>query len=65
MIKRIGTGEVPDTVGVESVAVLLQPATFNTVTLILPLVVSKLVDRKRPRRIIVNRHRDDAVAGRD
>jgi hypothetical protein len=28
VIKRIGTGEDPDTVGVEVVAVLLQPATF-------------------------------------
>jgi len=37
VINRIGTGEVPDTVGVVSVAVLLQPATFSTVTSILPL----------------------------
>jgi hypothetical protein len=36
----MGTGEVPDTVGVESVAVLLHPATFSTVTLMLPVVVS-------------------------
>ena len=39
-MSRTGTGEDPDTVGVEVVAVLLHPATFSTVTLILPVVVS-------------------------
>ena len=38
-MSRTGTGEDPATVGVESVAVLLQPATFSTVTLMLPVPV--------------------------
>ena len=36
VINRTGTGEEPVTVGVVSVAVLLHPATFSTVTLTLP-----------------------------
>ena len=40
MISRTGTGEDPDTVGVEVVAALLHPATLSTVTLMLPVVVS-------------------------
>ena len=47
VINRIGTGEVPDTVGVEAVAVLLQPATFSTVTLILPLGSTPLMNTCR------------------
>jgi hypothetical protein len=33
VIIRTGKGEVPDAVGVDVVAVLLQPATFSTVRL--------------------------------
>ena len=44
VINRIGTGEVPYTEGVKSVAVLLQPATFNTVTLTLPLPSMSLMN---------------------
>ena len=38
MINRIGTGEVPDAGIGGFVAALLQPATFSTVTLRLPLL---------------------------
>ena len=39
----MGTGEVPNRVGVESVAVLLHPATFSTVTFGLPFASTKLM----------------------
>jgi hypothetical protein len=44
VINRTGTGELPDTVGVDVAAVLLQPATFSTVTLTLPFASTALMN---------------------
>ena len=47
VIKRIGTGDDPEAVGVDVVAVLLQPATFSTVTFGLPFVSTPLMNTCR------------------
>ena len=49
VINRIGTGELPDTVGVDAVAVLLQPVTLSTVTFRLPFESTPLMNTcKKP-----------------